>query len=96
MKSVTNDVLEEDLPPEFVHYRDEGCEHAARCLNCPFKKCLYEEPGGREHYFKSRRNSEVARRRGEGKSTREIAKEFNVSERTVQRIIRSFTGTKAG
>jgi DNA-binding NarL/FixJ family response regulator len=94
MKSLTNDMLEEDLPPEFTRYRDEGCEHAAKCLNCPFSKCLYEEPGGKERYFKSRRNGEIFRFSREGKKTHEIAGKFGVSERTVQRIVKSFTDAK--
>ena len=27
-----------DLRPEFCHYRDEGCDLAKSCLNCPFGK----------------------------------------------------------
>jgi hypothetical protein len=88
MKSLTNDMLEEDLPPEFIRYRDEGCEYGAKCLDCPFTKCLYEEPGGKERYFKSRRNMEILKQSREGKPTREIAVIFGVSERTVQRVVR--------
>ena len=29
-------VAEIDLPPEFCRYRDEGCELAESCLDCPF------------------------------------------------------------
>jgi len=39
-----------DLPPEYCHYRDEGCEFATSCLNCPFPQCLYDEPRGRPPY----------------------------------------------
>ncbi|MFC2011982.1 hypothetical protein ACFLVU_02510 [Chloroflexota bacterium] len=35
-----------DLPPEYCHYRDEGCDLAESCLNCPFARCVYDEPGG--------------------------------------------------
>lgn len=94
MKSIANDVLEEDLPPEFTRYRDEGCEHAERCLDCPFKNCLLEEPGGKEHFFKSRRNNDILKARGEGKTTKETAAEFRISERTVQRVLKAFTETK--
>ena len=27
-----------DLRPEFCQYRDEGCELAGSCLNCPFAR----------------------------------------------------------
>ncbi len=39
---------EPDLKPEYCHYRDEGCEYAKACLECPFPQCLYDEPGGRQ------------------------------------------------
>ena len=38
---------EADLPPEYCHYKDEGCELAKSCLNCPFPGCIYDEPGGK-------------------------------------------------
>jgi len=87
-------MLEEDLPPEFTRYRDDGCEHAARCLDCPFTKCLLEEPGGRQRFFKSKRNNQILRLHSEGKTTAEIAAQFNVSERTVQRVVKAFMETK--
>ena len=39
--------IELDLPPEYCRYRDEGCEMASSCLNCPPPGCVYELPGGR-------------------------------------------------
>ena len=90
MKNIANDMLEEDLPPEFTRYRDEGCEHAARCLDCPFTKCLLEEPGGRQHFFKAKRNNQILKMHSEGKTTAEIAAQFDVSERTIQRVVKAF------
>jgi hypothetical protein len=52
---------EPDLPPEFCHYRDEGCEFAESCLNCPFTQCLYEEPRGKQRWLKELRNREMVR-----------------------------------
>ncbi len=95
MKDFTDNMLEVDLPPELTRYRDEGCEHAARCLNCPFAKCLLEEPGGRQNFFKLKRNNQIVRLHSEGKTTAEIAAQFKVSERTVQRIVKAFADTKA-
>ena len=43
-----------DLPPEFCQYRDEGCEFASSCLNCPLPVCVYEEPAGKERLMKKR------------------------------------------
>ncbi len=35
--------IELDLPPEYCHYRDEGCEFADSCLNCPLSRCIYDD-----------------------------------------------------
>ena len=83
----------DDLPPEFCHYRDEGCELAGSCLSCPFSKCVYEEPGGKRQMLKGRRNAEMARLfTGDGKTVREIAEKFGVSTRTVQRALKAALG----
>ncbi len=41
---------EPDLPPEYCRYRDEGCDLADSCLDCPFPQCIYEQPRGRGIY----------------------------------------------
>ncbi len=79
---------EPDLPPEYCHYRDEGCELAGSCLNCPFARCVYEEPGGKLRLAKYLRAKEMARLFSEGKGLREIASKFGVSERTVRRALK--------
>ncbi len=79
---------EYDLPPEFCHYRDEGCDLAASCLNCPFPQCIYEQPGGRQHWLKMIRNREIIRQfTKEGKDIKELALMFGISTRTVQRAL---------
>jgi hypothetical protein len=79
---------EHDLLPEFFHYRDEGCDLAATCLNCPFPQCIYEQPGGRQHWLKMARNREIIRLfTREGKEIKELALMFGVSTRTVQRSL---------
>jgi len=78
-----------DLPPEYCRYRDEGCELAVSCLNCPFPTCINEEPGGRRRWLKGLRAREMARLYlAEGKGVRELAAMFGVSERTVQRALK--------
>ncbi len=37
-----------DLPPEYCHYQDDGCELTASCLKCPFPGCIYDEPRGKQ------------------------------------------------
>ena len=57
------DLDELDLPPEYCHYRDEGCELAVSCLECPFPECIFELPGGKRRWLKGLRNREVVRLR---------------------------------
>jgi len=54
-------VVEPDLPPEFCRYRDEGCELADSCLNCPFPQCIYEQPRGKQRWLKKARDLEICR-----------------------------------
>ena len=80
-----------DLPPEYCHYRDEGCEIAESCLKCPLPKCVYEEPGGRQHWLKGQRDNEIARLFYlEGKEIKELAQIFAISQRTVQRALKNY------
>jgi len=82
--------VEPDLPPEYCHYRDEGCDLADSCLNCPFPQCIYEQPRGRQCWLKKRRDREIARLfNSEGRGIKELALMFGVSQRTVQRALRS-------
>jgi len=78
-----------DLPPEYYHYRDEGCEFTDSCLNCPFEKCIYDEPRGRQRYIKRLRAKEIARLfTTGGKGIKELALIFGLSQRTVQRALK--------
>ena len=79
-----------DLPPEYCHYRDEGCEFADSCLNCPLTKCIYDEPGGRQRWLKRQRDRQIARLfTVEGKRVKELALMFGLSQRTVQRALKN-------
>ena len=91
--------VELDLPPEYCHYQDEGCEFADSCLNCPFTKCIYDEAGGKQRWLKRLRAREMARLfTTEGKGIKELAQIFGVSQRTVQRALKVALGdsTKRG
>ena len=77
-----------DLPPEYCHYKDEGCELADSCLNCRFPRCVHDEPGGRQHWLKNLRDREIVRLSGEGKGVKELALIFGLSQRTVQRALK--------
>ena len=78
-----------DLPPEYCHYRVEGCELAESCLNCFLPRCIYDQPRGRQRWLKGQRNREMVRLfDAESKGIKELATVFGVSERTVQRALK--------
>lgn len=79
---------EKDLRPEYCHYKDDGCEYAPACLDCPFPQCLYDEPRGRQRWLKELRDKEIMRLFRSGRKVRELAVTFDVSERTVQRALK--------
>jgi hypothetical protein len=79
---------EVDLKPEYCHYRDEGCEYAKACLDCPFPQCLYDEPRGCQRWMKQTRDKEIKRLFNTGKKVKELAIVFGVSQRTIQRALR--------
>jgi hypothetical protein len=78
-----------DLPPEYCHYRDEGCDLADSCLNCPFSRCIYDQSGGKQRWLKRLRDREIVRlASSEGKGVKELATMFRLSQRTVQRVLK--------
>jgi len=78
-----------DSLPEYCQYKDEGCDLADSCLNCPFPQCIYEQPGGRQRWLKKLRDREITRLFTDGgKEIKELASMFNVSPRTVQRALK--------
>jgi hypothetical protein len=78
-----------DLKPEYCHYRDEGCEYAGSCLECPFPQCIYDEPRGRQRWLKKARDKKIRKLYGNGKKVKELAELFGVSQRTIQRALGS-------
>ena len=79
-----------DLLPEQIRYKDEGCDLANSCLHCPYKECIYDKPGGKRHWMKEERSTEMIRLHlREGKTVKELADTFGVSKRTVQRALKS-------
>jgi hypothetical protein len=89
----TGDRCQSDLPPEYCQYRDEGCELAESCLSCPFARCIYDEPGGKQRWTKRMRDREIVwLRTNEGKTLNELAEMFSISPRTVQRVLKMAKG----
>jgi len=79
--------LYDDLPEEHT-YLDKGCRLAPSCLNCPFPYCAYDLPGGERRLLKEGRNQEIVRLSASGLTVKQIAAEYGVSPRTVQRVLK--------
>jgi len=78
-----------DLRPEYCHYKDEGCEYAQSCLDCPYPQCIYDEPRSLHLWLKEQRNKEINRLFSSGWKAKELALLFGVSQRTVQRALKA-------
>ena len=75
---------------------DMGCPEATAhlgyqsfCLQCPFPKCLSEKGEGLKTWEKRSRNEKIRQAGQAGKTQREMAEEFGVGVRTIQRAISS-------
>jgi hypothetical protein len=78
----------EDLLPEYCAYRDEGCELAASCLDCPFPECIYDSHWGSKKRRNALRDQEIVRLFTVKKKTQtEIAKIYRISLRSIRRIL---------
>ena len=76
-----------DALPEYLDYRDGGCEMAPSCLRCPLERCRYDAPGGARTLVLGARDEEVRRRRVEGTGIDTLAAAFGLSRRSVFRIL---------
>ena len=86
-----------DLPPEFLRYRDEGCELGDSCLNCSFPRCVYDEPGGRQRLRKRIRDRGINHMFAkDGKGLKDLAAIFGISQRTVQRALKAAIRERKG
>jgi hypothetical protein len=78
-----------DALPEEIHYRDGGCDMHHRCLTCPLPRCRYDEPGGLRAMLNTYRDQQVVAQRRDGAPVDQIAERYNLSRRTVFRILSS-------
>ena len=78
-----------DALPEFMRYRDDGCDVHDHCLTCPLPRCRYEEPGGLRALLNEQRDRQITQLRRKGASVDELAGRFGVSRRTVFRVLGS-------
>jgi len=78
-----------DRLPDYFEYRDQGCDLSPSCLRCPLPKCRHDKQEGGRRVSKRLRDLEIFRQRtASGRSISEMATEFDLSKRTIQRIIR--------
>jgi hypothetical protein len=77
--------------PEEDEYRDQGCDLFPSCLNCPLRRCRYDEKGGRT-VTNEPRDEKLLRLKAEGKNVNQLAGLFGISKRTVHRILRRARG----
>lgn len=86
-----------DRRPEFVHYRDNGCEISPSCLRCPLPQCRYDDPGWLRRQIKGKRDQQVLKaREEEGLGPSELAERFGLSRRTIHRILKEHNGEYNG
>ncbi len=78
-----------DRLPDYSEYRDQGCDLSPSCLRCPLPKCRHDKQEGGRRVSKRLRDLEIFRQRTAlGRSVSELAAEFDLSKRTIQRIMR--------
>ena len=81
-----------DALPEEIQYRDGGCDIHSQCLTCPLPRCRYDEPGGVRAMLNGYRDEQIAALRRAGAPVGQIAERYNLSRRTVFRILSSASG----
>ena len=78
-----------DALPDFFPYRDDGCEVSPSCLRCPLSQCKYDDPLAYQRGLRRQRDQEVLDvRHRERVTVPELAQRFELSVRTVHRILR--------
>ena len=81
------DYVRSDTLPENTRYRDDGCDAALTCLECPLSLCKYDDPGWLQRENRRTRDDEIFRLRSQQVPVAEISKRFGISTRTVHRIV---------
>ena len=81
-------LVRSDTLPEYSNYIDNGCDLFDSCLNCPLPRCRYDDPGWIQKEKIEERDMKIYRKRKEGSSIKILAKEYNLSTRTIHRAMR--------
>jgi len=75
--------------PDYSDYQDRGCDLFPSCLKCPLPRCRHDVQAQGTRSARMLRDREIFRQRStSGKSAADLAAEFDLSKRTIQRIIR--------
>ncbi len=80
-----------DVLQDFYVYRDAGCEISPSCLQCPLPECKYDNPRWARREKRSERDRQIvyAFRQG-GMTAPQVAVQFDISPRTVFRILKRY------
>lgn len=78
-------IVRTDTLPEHTRYIDDGCEVSRTCLECPLHVCRYDEPIHIDD--RAERDDRIFKLRKDGVPIPELARAFDISTRSVQRII---------
>ncbi len=77
-----------DLLPEQIKYHDDGCYVHPHCLTCPLPHCIYDDTDGGRGMIKEIRDQELLKAyHEEGLDVMALAQRFEISKRSVYRII---------
>ena len=68
-------------------YMDAGCSLFPKCLECPLPRCRYDMRAGGQELRKTIRNLKIKQGLDEGRTIKELAEEYGLSERTIRRVV---------
>ena len=66
-------------------YMDAGCELFPKCLECPLPRCRYDMR--KRGLRRMIRNLKIKQGLDEGRTIKELAEEYGLSERTIRRFV---------
>ncbi len=73
----------QDILPEYIKYKDVGCELHSHCLTCPLPVCKEELTQGVQAVRAYMRNLQIELLRAEGHSVEWVAQVMGISVRGV-------------
>ena len=84
-----------DALPEYMDYRDTGCDLYASCLRCPLPRCRYEVNGGATTMLRLGRDESIlAAAKRDGTTVDDLARMFGLSRRTIFRVLERHRGKR--